>query len=207
MNRNIKIAAALAVILSVGALSEQARASIIVSNQAVLADSLGVSSGPEALTVDYVVSLTGGIYTYAYTVNNPTGDVILPGNSQAGNPEVVDSFSVSFDTLLPGEFISGTQVGGNSGDQNNGIAGLFWSFSGIQPGSSITLSFESDNPPVLGNANASDANPPSPWGSVPDGQQVTVPGSVTVPDGASTASLLGGVLLFLPFGLAKRRKV
>jgi len=186
-------------------LCQSVQAQIVASGTATLADVLGANSGAEALTVTYAVDLSSGVYTYTYSVFNPAGDVQLPGSASPGSPEVVDSFSVAFDTLVPGAFIGGSQSGGTS-QQNNGVAGLFWSFTGVNPSnSSPTLSFESDDPPTMGNANASDANPPSPWASNPNGQQVPIP-AISVPDSASTATLLTGVLMLVPFGSARLRR-
>jgi len=52
------------------------------------------------------------------------------------------------------------------------------------------LSFQSDLPPGAGNANAQDANPPSPWSSFPNGQQVPVP--LTVPEPGTWALVAMG---------------
>jgi hypothetical protein len=204
MKRHTKTIGALAsgaILVSGLLLGQTAQAGLITSGTAQLADVLGVDTGPESLTVSYSVNLTAGVYTYAYSVANPTGDVILAPAQGAGNPEVVDAFAVAFNTTLTGAFVPGTQTGGTA-QQNNGVSGLFWSFTGVNPGgSSPTLSFQSDLPPVLGNANASDANPPSPWASSPFGQQVPIPQTppVSTPDSASTMTLLAGVMMLLPF--------
>jgi hypothetical protein len=201
MKRQVKTIVALAsgAILLSGLFSQTAQAGLIESGTAQLADVLGVDTGPESLTVSYLVSETGSTYTYAYSVANPVGDAILAPAQGAGNPEIVDAFAVAFNTTIPGAFVAGSQTGGTA-QQNNLAAGLFWSFTGVNPGSSSpTLSFESDLPPVLGNANASDANPPSPWSSSPFGQQVPIPQVAPTPDSGSTVALLGGVLLLLPF--------
>jgi hypothetical protein len=123
--------------------------------------------------------------------------VLLNNNgTPTTTPEIVDTFEVGFDATLPGAYVMGTQSGGVF-DQNNGASGLTWSFNAVQAGSaSPVLSFESDLPPVMGNANAQDANPPSPWSSFPNGQQVPVPGNVPEP---GTAALFMTSLLSLPF--------
>jgi hypothetical protein len=177
-----------------GALCQTARAAIIESGSSTLADVFGTASGPEALTVSWSVDLTAGIYTYDYTVNNPSGNVKLNNNgTPTTTPEVVDAFSVVFNTTAPGAFVPGSQLGGTS-QQNNMASGLFWSFVGTTPGnSSPLLSFESLQPPTLGNANAQDANPPSPWASSPYGQQVPIPAPVPEP-----TTMLFGALLVLP---------
>ena len=201
MKTQINTIAALAsgAILLSGVLSQTAQASV-ESGSAQLADVLGVDTGPESLTVSYLVTLSAGVYTYTYSVFNPAGDVLLNTNGlPTATPEVVDAFSVGFDTTQPGAFIAGSQTGGLA-DLNDGVAGLFWAFTGVNPSnSSPTLSFESDLPPVMGNAGAQDANPPSPWASNPDGQDVPVPNTALAPDSTSTLALFGGVLLLLPF--------
>lgn len=207
MKRNSKTLGALAsgAFLACGMLVQPAHATIISSGTATLVDVIDDPIGsPEDLTVTYQVNQTGSLYTYTYMVNNPTGDVQLPGSASPGSPEVVDAFSVTFDTTVPGAFIA--QFGGVS-EQNNGVNGLFWSFNAVSAGSSTgILSFTSDDPPTMGNANAQDANPPSPWSSAPFGQQVPIPQTATVPDGAATAGLLGGVLMLLPFGVKRRNR-
>jgi len=91
-------------------------------------------------------------------------------------------------------------------DENNGADGLFWSFAAVNASSSSpVLSFQSGLPPAQGNANAQDANPPSPWSSVPDGQQVLVPDPAVIPE-PETTMLLAGVLLLLPFRSTMRKK-
>jgi hypothetical protein len=182
-----------------GIFSQTIQAQNVLLNEtgtSTLADTFGINTGPEALTISWaVVENNSGIYTYSYVVNNPLGDVILNNSGQpTSTPEIVDAFSVVFDTTVAGAYVPGTQTGG-VGNQNNGTSGLFWSFTAVNPNtSSPILSFESELPPTMGNANAQDANPPSPWSSIPDGQQVPVP--TEVPDPPTTA-LLTGTLLFL----------
>ena len=175
-----------------GSVSASATLAVLVESSAgtpaILADVLGTASGPEALTVSWSVTENASdVYTYTYVVNNPSGDVLLNNDgSLSSTPEIVDAFSVSFDTTASGAYTTGSQSGGTS-QQNNGGSGLFWSFAEVSPGSSSPpLSFTSANPPVLGNASASDGNPPSPWSSYPNGQQVAVPAS-SAPGIASAA--------------------
>src|SRR5271157_417892 len=196
------VALASGVILLAGMLCQTTNAQLVLSGSATLADTLGANSGPEALTVQYQVFLSGGIYFYAYWVNNPAGDVILNNNgSPTSTPEIVDAYSVAFDTTAPGAYIAGSIAGGTS-TQDNGTSGLFWSFNAISPGGSTPpsnpLVFESYLPPIMGNANAQDANPPSPWSSNPNGQQVPVP-NVTIPEPATTTLFALAALLLLPF--------
>ena len=147
----------------------QAQTPVVPSGTAILADTYGTEYGPEALTVNYSVTENASdIYTYNYTVNNPGGDVQL-NNPPA--PEIFDAFSVVFDTTVSGAYAD--YVTGGSGHLVNGASGLEWLFNpAVEPGdNSGTLSFDSDLPPTMGNANAY-ANelgnsPPAPWASSP----------------------------------------
>jgi hypothetical protein len=202
------VALSSAAILLSGLPGQTAPATQVMSGTATLADAFGTAEAnptDEDLTVSYLVTLASGVYTYSYTVNNPSGDVLLNGDgSPTTIPEVVDAFSVAFDTTVPGAYLASSQAGGGSGDQNNGVNGLFWSLAAVEPGSdSGPLSFESDLAPTWGNANASDANLPSPWASIPYGQEVPVP---NIPESTATITLLAGVLLLLPSGSATRKK-
>lgn len=146
------------------------------SGSSYLADVLGSGpTSPESLTVSWSVSEDlSGIYTYSYTVFNPAGDIQLPGSVSPGSPEIVDYYSVNFDTTVAGALIPGSLFGGAYSAPNS--TGVFWIMAPVQAGTSgPKLSFQSDLPPVYGNANASDANPPSPWSSSPAGQPVPVP--------------------------------
>ncbi len=103
---------------------------LIATNNSALANVFGVSTGPEALVIGWsVVESATGVYTYTYTVNNPAGDVLLTSAETAptGTPEIVDSFSVGFNTTLLGAFIPGSQAGG-AFDLNNGVNGLTCGF-------------------------------------------------------------------------------
>jgi len=179
------------------------------SGTSTLADAFGTASGPEALTVNWSVVEVANIYTYSYTVNNPLGDVLL--NPQTGQPtgtsEIVDFFAVTFDTTAPGAYLANSQnQPTGTFALNNGVDGLAWAFTAVPAGTnSPTFTFESDLPPVNGDASAQDANPPSPWSSFPDGQPVPVPGPV--PDSASTVLLLGGTLLSFRIWPALRRLI
>jgi hypothetical protein len=203
MKRQAKLtiaALASATILLGGSLCQTSQAVLLnESGTSVLADVLGANTGNEALTVDWsVVENASLIYTYTYTIYNPSGDVQLPGSASPGSPEVVDAFTVGFDTTVPGAFLSGTQTGGVL-DQNNGVGGLTWIMSAVPAGgNSGPLSFESLLLPTMGDANAADANPPSPWASNPDGQEVPIPGATAVPDSMNTMAALAGALLLLP---------
>jgi hypothetical protein len=151
------VALAAGAILLLGLPGQTAHAQPIMSGTATLATvgtaptpigtvATGTATGPEAITVTYSVALTSSVYTYEYTVNNPTGNVILPSggnnpyftpaftyapNGNAGKPAVVNSFSVSFDTTVAGAYSPE-----NALPQNNGVNGLLWTFGALSPGSS-----------------------------------------------------------------------
>jgi hypothetical protein len=200
MKTDIKpIAASVAgVVILYGLLGQTAQGQALVdeSGTAILADAFGTASGAEALIVSWtVVETQPATYTYSYVLENPLGDVLLNNNGTPTlTPESVDAYSVAFNSLAPGAYIAGSQVGGTS-VQNNGEAGLFWSFSATGPNaSSPTLSFKSSLPPTFGNANAQDDNAPSPWSSYPDGEQVPVPNTVPEPTPPSLFALTALVL-------------
>jgi len=158
--------------------------SVITNGTATLGPTSG-GSGNE-LSVAYTVTDNDGVYTYDYTVNNPSTDT-----------GVVTSFEVGFDTSPLGA-VDPTSVG-DSGPQISapGVqsVGVDW-YPIIGVGDSETLWFQSDEPPTLGNANANGNNPPGPWAStLPGGQQVPVPYLIPEP---ATTSLLAMTLLALP---------
>lgn len=172
MKKN-KLIMALGSVLLLGGLCQPAHAQIVLGQgySSILGDSYGDTSGPEVLTVNWMVTFGSGVYTYDYTVSNPADDVTPAGSS---TPEPVVSFNVGFDTALyyvPSSAAGATSIAVTS-------SGITWTFdTALAPGlTSGTVSYESDYGPVYGNAGALDANPPSPWASFPDGQQVAVPG-------------------------------
>jgi hypothetical protein len=178
-----------------------AQGRVVEFGKSILADVFGAANGPEALGVVWSVGESdSGLYTYSYTVINPLGDVLLTDQGQpTSTPEIVDSFSVGFDTTAPGAYVPSSQTGGTV-DLDLGTAGLFWYFPPVPPGGrSPLLSFESHAPPTLGNADASDANPPSPWSSSPSGQPVGVPGDpqTDVPEPTTVALFVATGLLLL----------
>ncbi|MGP8201389.1 MAG: hypothetical protein ACLQU4_18010 [Limisphaerales bacterium] len=192
-------------VLSTIMLCQMAHADLLdMTGTSTLADAYGTTTGPEALTVSWsVVEDASDVYTYTYTVNNPAGDVLLPGSPNPGSPEIVDSFEVTFDASAPDAVVSGPT--GGLFAENQGAGGLFWFiYPVVEAGtSSGPLSFQSDDAPTLGNASATDDNPPSPWTSIDGGQQVPVP-TTSVPDAMSTAAPLAGAVLFLAAGLKKK---
>lgn len=184
-----------------------------ISGSSILADVDGGNSAPEALTVDWsVVESATDVYTYSYDVFNPAGDVLLPGVPNAGDPEIVDQLIVDFNTLASGAVLASSATGGTLALPLANGTGMKWILetpSVAAGGSSGWLTFQSLLAPSAGNATANDANPPSPWSSDPDGQAVPVPGngSFSVPDSASTMSLLAGMMLLLPFRPAIKKAV
>ncbi|MGP8200228.1 MAG: hypothetical protein ACLQU4_12080 [Limisphaerales bacterium] len=144
----------------------------------------GFAADPqEYLRVSWlVVENASDVYTYSYTVQNPTGDVHLNGNGTSGTtPEAFNFFFVDFNTTLPGAYVSGSQSGTSlrkfSSDE------LAWFFApGIGAGSSsTTVSFESDLPPTWGRATAGDIASRPPWSAVFEwGAELPVPGIASV---------------------------
>jgi hypothetical protein len=212
MKRHAKsvVALALGAILPPGlpCQTTQAQGLLNESGASILADVFGTAAGSEALTVNWsVVENASGIYTYTYTVNNPSGDVLLNGNdTPTVTPEIVDSFELDFNATLPGAVVS-VPTGGD-GAYTLSAYGLCWVLNPdvvLAGASSGRLSFESDNAPTPGNASASDDNPPSPWSSCADGQPVPVPDAPSdVPEPTTTALLALTALLLPPFGSARR---
>ena len=149
---------------------------------------LASSAAPgNKITVDWEVSthLNPGFYTYEYQViNAPEGT--SPTTS-------IDFLNVG---VNPAFVIA--HGGGNFSQVVAG--GVDWFPPPIPNGGSSpalntpgVLYFTSLLPPDWGNAVAQDSNPPSPWQSFPNGQQVPVPVTyrVSVPDGGLTLGLLG----------------
>jgi hypothetical protein len=204
-------ALASAAILLPSLVCQTTRAQDILLNEAgasVLADAFHTATGPEALVVSWsVVENPADTYTYSYVVNNPAGDVLLKNNgAPTTTTEIVDAFSVGFNTTVAGAYVPLTQNGGSS-DQNNGVNGLFWSFAAFDAGSSSPeLSYESALPPILGDGNAQGANPPSPWSSLPFGQLVPVP-NTAIPEPAAGSLLSLAALWLLPFGSSLRKSI
>jgi hypothetical protein len=204
MSKNLKPIIVVATLS--GLLCQTAHAQLIESGTSILAPTTppigGIGVAPEEyITVSWSVVLNSGVYTYAYQVNNPAGDVLENNDgSLTTTPEIVDAFQLNFNTL-----ITGAVVGGPTGGiftENNGVDGLQWFLSPVAAGtSSPWLSFQSDLPLTLGNANAQDSDPPSPWASTAaNGQQVPIPNTVTpVPEPMTTTLLALTGLLLLPF--------
>jgi hypothetical protein len=200
-----------AILLS-GAFSPTAQANTLISSgTSTLAPSVAPTGGyganpQEYLTISWSVSENASdIYTYSYTVNNPAGDVLLNSDgSLTSTSEIVDDFDVTFNTTVPGAYLSGSQSGGAYDQVEN--VGLNWAFAAVAAGSSsAALTFQSTlGPLALGNASANDADPPSPWTSTsPHGQQVPVPQGV--PERVAKP-LLALPLLLLIFHFPLRRR-
>ena len=193
------IALASGAVLLSGLLCQTAHAQSVVLGQSypvTLADlnGSGTASGPNALPVTFVVTDVPADaptpYLYSYTINN---------TSSGAGSWAVESFSVNFVSTGANVVADVNAAGGQNGGQ-----GVEWSSIFIAPSSSETLTFESDDAPVLGNANAGGApNGPAPWASSPNGSQVAVPSTVPEPE---VASLLGLALLLAPFRFALFRK-
>lgn len=178
-------------LLFTGAMSQTAHANIVLGT---IYESLlySVSQPANSINVYWEVSELGPAdYLYQYRIYNSPDAV-----------DTVDSFNVGFDASNPLLYIPGTQAGGTA-QIDNGVNGLTWDFNPVGEGAlGDVLSFQSTLPPVLGNANAADRNPPSPWASNPGGQQVAIPG---IPDGGTTVALLGGALIGLGMVSKKMR--
>jgi len=175
-------------VLFLGALCQSAEAQgILESNMAVLPAVNGVAA--DALDVSFIVSESGGVFTYTYDVINPSSD-----------PAYVGSFEIGFNAGAPGAVTAGSLTGG-SGRQNNGNTGITW-FLSVAPGhDSGPLSFNSGDTWHISSANATGLpNPPAPWTTLPFPGGVAVPNPPVVPEPATTA-----LLAFTVLGAAGRR--
>jgi hypothetical protein len=156
----------------------------------------------EDLSVVYSVTELGSVYTYNYTIQNPSGDVLLNGIN-AGQPETINNFTISFDAQS-GTTVLSTAPNGYSPLVLPG-AGVTWSFSSISPGGSTEeMSFTSPLGPGSGYGDVQDANEPSPWGGVGVGQPLPVPDAV--PEPATTTLLALTTVSLLLFRSMLRRK-
>ena len=167
------------------ALSAYAQVSLDTVYNSILAST---SDPGDNINVNWEVStqLNVGVYTYEYQIVNP----LAPNIS-------VDFFNVSFDAVSGGNVLT---TGGGSFSEVVADTGVNWAFSPVDGGQSTpalntagVLYFTSPDPPTLGDAGAQDMNPPSPWSSDPDGQEVAVPAPVPEP-GGTTVALFGLVL-------------
>lgn len=175
-----------------------AQSTLIESGTSYLVDLLGSSTtSPETLAVSWFVveNDSSGIYTYAYNVFNPPGDVVLNNNgTTTTSPEYFNSFTISFPTPPPSGpgsyFFQPTSPVGGSVDVNPD--GITYTFPSVAPGdSSPLLAFQTTQAPIMVNASAGGGGvPPSPWSNVPDNSPVPAPGPRSVPE-PGTAALLG----------------
>jgi hypothetical protein len=184
-----------------GLLNESGRATVNPSP----APTGGYGAHPqEYLTVSWsVVENASKIYLYSYTVQNPTGDVLVtPTGGLTLTPATFDTFSVDFNTTPSGQYLPGSIAGGSLQQVNT--SDLAWSFnSPVSPGAgTTTLSFQSDFPPTRGYANAANPTQPSAWASVLESsQEIPVPDAPNaVPEPAPVALFALAGLLFLPKG-------
>jgi hypothetical protein len=180
------IAFASGAILLLGTLCQTAQAQ---STIATLADS---NDGAANLTVDSTVTFDGSVYTYDYTINNPSG-----GSSE------VTGFDVSFNANPANAAFNLT--GGDFGGTPSGYSGVNWTFgflvNPISQGSSALVSFQSDYAPVGGAANATgtdNAADGASWATAPNGDFVYVPAVPTnVPEPVTTSLLALSSLLLV----------
>src|SRR5689334_12150345 len=136
MNNPIKMILA-AVAVSCALLASHAQAASVLSGTSTLPST---NTAGNALTVDYNVDLTGGVYTYSYTIHNPANDTTS-----------VHGFQVSFDNNP--NIVTSTSGGSGSFSTNNGV-NWFFAGNGIAPGGSATVSFTTLNGPTLGQGQA-----------------------------------------------------
>jgi hypothetical protein len=172
-------------ILLTGGLCQTGRAQEILNSSATLPGAASVS-----IPVAYQVFDNSGVYTYDYEVSNPAGD-----------SAAVLSFSVGFNSTTPGALVAG-----GNGANNSGL-GVIWNPTIVLAGdTSSTLSFLSDEAPIMGNASVNGTlNPPGPWGSTSDpSTEVPVPSPVPEPE---VTSLLSLAMLLLPFQPIMIRKI
>jgi len=136
---------------------------------------------------------TFGDYTYTYTINNTTASAY-----------VLD-LNIGFNASAPNAVLLGSIKGGTSAPENNGSAGITWFDTVLPKTSGATLSFESDDAPTYGKANAAGIpNNPAPWASTSTTtSEVAVP--LVVPEPVTTVlmALSSLVLAFRPNMLKK----
>jgi hypothetical protein len=188
---------ALGAVAFTGLLCQPAQAVLIEAGASLLPSFHPTLIAPaQTLTVDWSVTLVGGVYTYSYQIMNPITD-----------NDTVDILNVNANQAYV------TSAHGGVGTPVIDASGVTWSLSAssganapVPPGgTSPVLTYTSPDGPVLGTAGAQDSSPPSPWGTLaPGGNPVPVPG-ITVPDGGLTVALLGGSLIALQ--AFNRRKV
>jgi len=199
------VALASGAILAFGTLCQtvQAQDALNTLYSVNLADTEGHTSGNTVLNVKYeVTEPTPGDYFYSYTVNNTAGTSPVNFNDQADVTQFTVDFNASYSgpggfSVIPGTI---TQGGVDNGVPNafNGVS-WFTVINYLPTGSSLTVGFQSDLPPTMGNASASgDSVPPSPWGSINSSEQVAVPQTPAIPEPATT-SLFTMALMLLPF--------
>lgn len=188
--------------VAAGGQSTQAQGLLDLTGTSILAPVIAPTGGygenpQEYLSVAWSVTENPShVYTYSYTVENPAGDVLLnPDGSLTTTPEVFSLFSIGFETAQPGAYLAGSQTGSPFEEVNSVDLAWFFNPSIAAGASTPTVSFQSDLPPAMGDADAADGAPPSPWSSVsPGGSQVPVP-DLAVPEPRAEL-LLGAILGF-----------
>lgn len=219
MKRRIKptiaLAAGAVLLGAVLAQTTQAQSTLLESGTSYLANSLGQMSGSEVISVSWFVlentsqNPQPNVYTYGYILNNPAGDVELNNQDQpTSTPESIEDFSLTFNANAPGAVLSVSVPSGGS-YINDGATGLLWVFPSVAPGtSSALIAFQSDIAPGMGDASAQGANPPAPWSSNPNGQQVPVPVVViAAPEPSAVVLLSLGLFALLARRYLGRKKV
>lgn len=188
MKINLKPIATLTsgVLLLFGALAQTSQAQLVASNEVSMPAVNNVAA--DALIIQSVVTGGSGSYLYTYDVSNPSSD----------SAAYVTSFTVDFNAAASGADTGPVTTPTDVTYENNGPNGVTWIFnhtdSIILPGESSTVSFSSQLPPILSNAQANgDPDPPAPWASV-NANQLYVPHVTQIPE-PPVAMLLGMGLL------------
>jgi hypothetical protein len=198
------VAVSAGVLLLLGALCQTAQAQITNEIESGVATLAAVNDvGADALTVNYQVAFVSGggpsFYIYDYNVSTP-----------ANSGESITLFQVDFNAdfvnPITGDesYLPGSGAGTTLGDISQPTAvGVTWANISTgkltTPGTSDTLSFNSDLGPTSSTANAQGSiNPPAGWSSLPAGQFVPVPNVVPVPEPATT-TMFALALVLLAF--------
>jgi hypothetical protein len=173
---------------AIAAIAGSAQAQVVLTGTGYFTQAGGAN--PE-LQVNYSVTDNSGLYTYSYTFQ--VGQ-ISNGNFVAESQNGVTSFAVDASYVVS----ANQSTLGATGIIGDGY--VFWNYSNDTTYSD-TVSFTSDNPPVLGGGSANDGFPSVSWSALaPGGVDVAVP----VPE-AST--VLAGLLMVVPLGIGALRAI